>query len=81
MKENIMKKLTAIAAVVLLSAACNSGMDGGRETAANGKTERLDRSQRTVIDGARYTDFTVRENNAAKFTKQDIMYDLTTHTV
>jgi len=71
-----MKKLTAIAAVVLLLAACNSGMDGGRGTAESGKTGRPDRSQRTVIDGARYTDFTVRENNAVKFTKQDIMYDL-----
>jgi len=71
-----MKKLTVIAAVIIIMAACNNGMEGGRRTAVQGKDEQIDRSQRTVIDGARYVDFTVRENNAAKFTKQDIMYDL-----
>ena len=71
-----MKKLTVIAAVAIISAACNSGMNNERGTAVNGKNDRVDRSQRTVLDAARYVDFTVRENNAAKFTKQDIMYEL-----
>lgn len=71
-----MKKLTVIAGVVVILAACNSGMNNERGTAANGKNDRIDRSQRTVLDAARYIDFTVRENNAAKFTRQDIMYDL-----
>jgi len=71
-----MKKLTGFAVVVMLLIACNSGMDGGRGTAVNGKNDKIDHSQRTVLDGAVYIDFTVKENNAAKFTKQDILYEL-----
>jgi len=71
-----MKKLSAIAVVAMILAACNNGMESGRGNAVHGKNEPVDHSQHTVIDGARYIDFTVRENNAANFTKQDIMCDL-----
>ena len=71
-----MKKLLVIAVVVLLSAACNSGMDSGRGNPVNGKNERIDHSQRTVLDAAAYNDFTLKGTNAANFTKQDILYDL-----
>jgi len=71
-----MKKLVLMAAAAALLAACNSGMGENGGTAANGKTESADRSRRTVIDDAKYTDFTVRENDAAKITKQDVLYAL-----
>jgi len=71
-----MKKLTVIAGVAIILAACNSGMNNERGISTNGKDDRIDRSQRTVLDGAKYIDFTVRENNAARFTRQDIMYGL-----
>lgn len=71
-----MKKLMIVTLVFISLAACNNGLNGERGTAVNGKNDRIDRSQRTVIDGARYVDFTVRENNAAKFTRQDVMYEL-----
>jgi len=71
---------TVIAAVLVLGAAvfpvCNNGMSndgGGLKSNGNGK---IDRSQRTSIDAAKYIDFTSREVNAAKFTKQDVLYDL-----
>jgi predicted small secreted protein len=76
MKERIMKKLVLMAAVAAVLAACNSGMGENSGNAASGKKESVDRSQRTVIDAAKYTDFTVKENNAAKITKQDILFTL-----
>jgi len=71
-----MKKMALMAVAAALLAACNSGMGENGGTAMGGKKESVDRSQRTVIDAAKYTDFTIKENNAAKTTKQDILYTL-----
>jgi hypothetical protein len=72
-----MKKLAVAAALVMALAACNDGMAGGRgRMGERGETDRLDRSRRTAIDAAKYVDFTVKENNAAKYTKQDILFEL-----
>jgi len=71
-----MRKLIGIMIVLAVFAACNSGMNNDRGTTVNGKNEKIDRSQRTVIDSAKYIDFTLRENNAARFSRQDIMYGL-----
>jgi len=71
-----MRKLMVIAAVAAVLAACNSGMGDNGGTAVSGKNERIDRSQRTVLDSAKYTDFTIKENDASKFTRRDILYAL-----
>jgi hypothetical protein len=65
-----------VTALITAVAACNNEMSGRGGGASQGKNDHLDRSQRTVLDSAKYVDFTVRENNAARFTKQDIMYEL-----
>jgi len=70
------KKLTGIAAVIIAMAACNNGMSNSGGMNVRGVNDRVDRSQRTVIDAAKYVDFTIRENNAALFTKQDVMSEL-----
>jgi len=72
----IMKQLTGIAAVIITMAACNHGMSNTGGMNVLGVNDRVDRSQRTVIDAAKYVDFTVRGNNAAQFTKQDLMSEL-----
>jgi len=71
-----MKRIVMVLAALAVLAGCNSGIGDGGGNAAGGDTKKLDRSQRTVIDSAKYTDFTASENNAAKFTKQDVMYAL-----
>jgi hypothetical protein len=75
-KEENMRKAMIVLSVVVLAAACNAELNGGRGQAESGKNDHIDRSQRTVIDGAKYVDFTVSETNAAKYTKQDILSDL-----
>jgi len=59
---------------IALFVSCNNGLNDSR--GVNSKGERVDRSQRTVLDASRYVDFTVQGTNASKFTKQDIMLDL-----
>jgi len=73
-----MNQFTAIAVfvVVLALTACNSGMGEGGNVQPGVKTEKIDRSQRTMIDSAKYIDFTVSANDAFKITKQDVMYAL-----
>ena len=70
--------LTMVMAVVtaLIVMACNNGLSDSRGMSSKGMNERPDRSQRTTIDAAKYIDFTVKEYNAAKYTKQDVMYEL-----
>jgi hypothetical protein len=75
-KEEYMKKAMAVLSVMVLFSACNDGLNNERGPTVNGKNERVDRSQRTVIDGAKYVDFTSKETNAAKYTKQDILFEL-----
>lgn len=70
-----MKKLTVVLSLVVILAGCNSGMGESGGAAAGGE-KKTDRSQRTMIDSAKYTDFTVSGNDAAKFTKQDVLYAL-----
>jgi len=71
-----MKKLMGITAIVIVMAACNNGMSNTGGINVRGVNDRVDRSQRTVIDAAKYVDFTVKENNASDFTKQDVMSEL-----
>jgi len=74
-----MKRMAAVLTIVLLSVswiACNNGLSDSRRMSEQGKNNRLDRSQRTVLDAARYIDFTVKENNAARYTREDIMFEL-----
>jgi hypothetical protein len=72
-----MKKLVMAAMVMVAVMACNNGMGGGaRGMSEKGENNRVDRSRRTVLDAAKYVDFTVKEHNAVKYTKQDIMIEL-----
>jgi hypothetical protein len=78
-KEKSMKKSAVITVAAVMAAvftACNSGMGENGGTPSNGKTNKVDHSQRTFIDAAKYTDFTMGSVDAKKFTKQDIMYAL-----
>ena len=68
-----MKKIIAAAAAALIITACNNGLGGGLPSKGNGQ---LDRSQRTSIDAAQYTDFTSKKVKASSFTKPDILYAL-----
>jgi hypothetical protein len=72
-----MKKLMMVVMAVVAVMACNNGMNNSaRGMSEKGENSRVDRSRRTVMDAAKYVDFTVAKNNAAKFTKQDLMFDL-----
>ena len=74
-----MKKLTVVVVVAVMTvvfSACNSGMGENGRTPSSGKTDKVDRSQRTVIDAMKYTDFTMNSVDAKNFTKQDVMYTL-----
>jgi len=71
-----MKKLMIAAAFIAVLAACNSGMGENGGTASNGKNEKPDRSQRTVLDNSKYTDFTLGDNDASNFSRQDLLYAL-----
>lgn len=69
---------TAVAAfmAVLAVISCNSGLSGSRGTTVKGANERSDRSQRTILDAAKYVDFTLKGTNASMFTKQDLLFEL-----
>jgi len=75
-----MKTLTQLAVMVTVTAGiavmanCNNGLSSTNEGVSGGK--RRDRSQRTIIDSARYVDFTVRENNARAVRREDVLYTL-----
>jgi len=71
-----MKKLIVITAVIMTFASCNNGMTGAGGANVKGNNGRADHSQRTVLDAAKYVDFTVKENNASMFTRQDVMFEL-----
>jgi len=75
-RGRIMRKLTGITVIVMVMAACNNGMGNSGGMNVWGKNDRTDHSQKTVLDAAKYVDFTVRENNAAQFTKLDVMNEL-----
>jgi hypothetical protein len=71
--KKMIKKMI-ITAIVFILTTCNSGMAGEFGKAGSGKT--TDRSQRTVVDAAKYTDFTAKNVWASKYTRQDVMADL-----
>ena len=73
---NTVRKLVMTVMTVLVITACNQGLSDSRGMSSKGMNERIDRRQRTTLDAAKYVDFTIRENNAGKFTKQDVMYEL-----
>jgi len=69
---------TALMAVVAVMAvvSCNNGLGDSRGMTVKGANEKIDRSQRTILDAAKYVDFTLKGTNAAMFTKQDVMFEL-----
>ena len=75
--KKVWKTIVITAAVMAVTVfACNDGMSSARGTQESGSNVRRDKSQRTVIDASKYVDFTARDVNPARFTKQDIMYEL-----
>jgi hypothetical protein len=71
-----MKEKVLLAVIVLVAVSCNNGLSSSGGMITSGSNNRVDRSKRTVIDSSKYIDFTVKENNAAKYTKQDILTEL-----
>jgi protein involved in sex pheromone biosynthesis len=70
-KGQSMKKTgMAVLMAVLIISACNNGFYSNN----NESNERVNKSKRTVIDASKYVDFTVMENNAAMFKKDDLIY-------
>jgi hypothetical protein len=70
------KKLLALMALVVFLISCNDGFDSGGGMSSSGSNNRIDRSKKSVIDGSKYNDMMAKGNNAAKFTKFDILADL-----
>jgi len=75
-KLNITKAVLVLTAALALLVSCNHGLSSSSGGKVNGQNERRTRGQRIVIDAAKYVDFTVKENNAAKYTKFDILNEL-----
>jgi hypothetical protein len=73
-----MKKKTFIllTVIVLCVGSCNDGLSGSGGVKSSGKNDRIDRSKKTVIDTSKYVDMTAKENNAAQFTRFDILAEL-----
>jgi hypothetical protein len=65
-----------IIAAIFVVTACNVGLSDSRGLSSKGANDRVDRSQRTVMDAAKYVDFTARTINAAKYTKQDFLFEV-----
>jgi hypothetical protein len=61
---------------MLCAVSCNDGLSGSGGIKSSGKNDRIDRSKKTVIDASKYVDMTAKENNAAQFTKFDILAEL-----
>jgi hypothetical protein len=73
MKEMVLILLTVI---MLCAVSCNDGLSSSSGMKTSGANNRIDRSKRTVIDATKYIDLTAKENNAAKYTKYDILTEL-----
>jgi hypothetical protein len=71
------KRVFILTTVIMLCAvSCNDGLSGSSGMGSSGANNRIDRSKKTVIDASKYIDLTVKENNAAKYTKYDILTEL-----
>jgi hypothetical protein len=73
MKERTFIMLTAI---MLFMVSCNNGISGLGGVNPSGANSRIDRSRRGGIDASKYVDMTAKGNNAAKYTKFDILAEL-----
>jgi hypothetical protein len=73
MKERAFIVLTVI---VLFAVSCNDGISGSEGMNSSGVNSRIDRSKRGSIDASKYVDMTAMGNNAAKYTKFDILAEL-----
>jgi hypothetical protein len=51
-------------------------MTGTGGMSSSGDNSRIDRSKRTTIDGSKYHSMKVKENDAARYTKYDILTEL-----
>jgi hypothetical protein len=68
--------ITLLTVFILCAVSCHDGISGSGGMNSSGTNDRIDRSKRTSIDASKYTDMTAKGVNAAKFTKFDIMADL-----
>jgi hypothetical protein len=73
MKE---KAFILFTVIILCSVSCNDGISGSGGIKSSGTNDRIDRSKKTVIDGSNYIDMTARGNDAARYTKFDILAEL-----
>jgi hypothetical protein len=73
MKE---KTLVLLTAIMLFVVSCNNGFLGSGGMNSSGSNSRIDRSKRGSIDASKYIDMTAKENNAARYTKFDILAEL-----
>lgn len=69
------KLITLVLLAAALALSCNNGLSGSYNN-SRGRNDRIDRSQRTVMDGAEYVDFTAKATNTGKYTKADILFEL-----
>jgi len=69
-----MKKSILISAVLagVFVISCNNGMMGGDEGGRR-RGDPVDRTKRGAIDSSAYIDFTLAENNAEKFTREQVL--------
>jgi hypothetical protein len=71
-----MKEIVLLTAIMLCAVSCNDGISSSGGIKSSGTNDRIDRSKKTVIDGSKYIDITAKGNNAAQFTKFDILAEL-----
>jgi hypothetical protein len=70
------KKNLIILVIAIFAVSCNDGLSSSGGMNSSGSNNRIDRSRKGGIDSSKYTDLTVQENNAAKFSKFDILANL-----
>jgi hypothetical protein len=72
-KQNL--RVAAAIITVLTVTACNNGLNAAG-TRSTGEKAKFDRSQRTAIDVSNYIDFTIPQNNAMTFKKEDLLFTM-----
>jgi len=74
MERKILNSVLVVIMAGTVFISCNNGM-GSHGSGVSDKNK-IDRSQRTVIDSAEYIDFTIQKYNAANYKKSDILFYL-----
>jgi hypothetical protein len=70
-EQEMKKSVVFVSITILVIAGCNNGFTSNSGGESH---ERVNKSKRTVIDASKYVDFTIDENNAAMFKKDDLLY-------